>query len=199
MTSGSSTLTSNPSYGIDGSRKLAVEFDNWKWRKGSIFDADTRTELYRMESHMFSPQVVLYSVRDGAPSPESRGEASLHMMKSKINIRLHGQEIVLKPKPGFLKDGNTYVSPALKGATLTWQSKSKLNYLELLCLDENAMPVARVSLSNSFSLKKAGVIELASAVKSGPEMDEVVLTGLAMMQRRLMLFSSIGTAALAST
>jgi hypothetical protein len=179
-----------PESSLGQTRTLTIQFDNLKWRKATVLDSERKTELYRVESHVRNPQIIMHSLLENVPSAESTGEATFHTLSSRIDIRLHGQEIELNSR-GFLKDGYTYVSRARPGATMTWKSKSKLNYLELVCLDERAIPVARTSFP-SWSLTSAGTIELAGeeTVKRGREMDEIILTGLAMMQQRMTVFAS---------
>ncbi|RFU32942.1 hypothetical protein B7463_g3396, partial [Scytalidium lignicola] len=192
MTTTSEAQSFEPERSTSQARTLHIQFDNWKWRKGTILDSDQKTELYRIECHTRAPQIIMYSLRDSVQSPESRGEVTMHAMTSRMDIRIHNEDIKLTSR-GILKDGHSYTSPALEGAKLTWQSKSKLDYLNLLCLDENAMPVARTSFANSWKATKGGTIELAGdgVVKDGRAMDKVVLTALAMIQQRLVLYATV--------
>lgn len=185
--------TAEPSNAIltsDQTRTLVVRFDNWKWRKATIFDLDEKTELYRLECHLRKPQIIMESLLDNAPSPQSKGEATFHALSSRIDIRLHDNDIQLISQ-GLMKDSYTYASPALNGAKMTWQSKSRGRYFNLICLDERAIPVAQVSLG-SWSVTKAGTIELAGErlMSHGPEVDEIILTALAMMQQRLTRYAA---------
>src|ERR1700722_3861588 len=117
--------TAEPSNAIltsDQTRTLVVRFDNWKWRKATIFDSDEKTELYRLECHLHKPQIIIERLLDNAPSPQSKGEATFHALSSRIDIRLHDNDIQLISR-GLMKDSYTYASAALNGAKMTWQSK----------------------------------------------------------------------------
>lgn len=172
------------SYTPNKTRTLTVQFDNWKWRKGTILDED-KTELYRVECHIRSPQIIIQPVLENISLSESRGEVTFHTLSSHIDLRLHNEDIKLISR-GMLKDGYTYESPAQNGVKMTWQGKSKWDYLNLVCLNDKAMPVARISLT-TWGTTKAGTIELAvvGVLNEGRERDEVILTGLAMLQLRL--------------
>jgi hypothetical protein len=69
---------------------------------------------------------------------------------------------------------------------MTWQSRSKGRDFNLVCLDDKAIAVAQISIG-SWSITKAGTIELVGerVTRKGPLMDEIILTGLAMMQQRM--------------
>ena len=185
MASTSAVETGTENYTADQTRTLIVRFDNWKWRKATILESDENTKLYRIECHTRKPQIIMQSLLDNSASTDSSGDATFHTLSSRIDIRLHDQSIKLTSR-GSLKDGYTYASPALNGAKMTWQSRSMGRDLNLVCLDERAIPVAQISMG-SWSVTKAGTIELTGerVMNQGPVMDEIVLTGLAMMQQRL--------------
>ena len=176
-------------YTAGQTRTLTVRFDNWKWRKATISGSDENAKLYRIECHMRKPQIILQSLLSNSASTEASGDASFHTLSSRIDIRLHDQRIELISR-GSLKNVYTYVSHAFDGAKMTWQSRSIGRDFNIVCLDEKAIPVAQISLG-SWSLTKAGTIELTGArvMNQGPEMDEIVLTGIAIMQQRLTTYA----------
>ncbi len=178
-------------------RTLHVKFDNWKWRKASIFDSDQQIELYRLECHTPKPQIIMLppsSTSSQQPTPAPIGEASFHSLTSRIDTTLHNRNhTIALTSRGALKDGFTYDSPAHNWAKLTWQSQTKWDYFKMVLLDETAMPVARIAHS-SWSMTKAATIELLRE-KAGHEcdgelMDEIVLTGLAVLTKRLINYSA---------
>jgi len=177
-------------------RTLHVQFDNWMWRHASIFDSDEKTPLYRVECHLRNPKLILHLVpghNSSASSTRSTvttGEASFHYLKNHIGIKLVHDSIKLTSR-GTFKDGYTYPSPTRHGATMTWQSKSRGKYFDMVCLDETAMPVARVSLAMC-KVKNAVKFELVSedVMREGTARDEMVMTGLAVLQQRLCNWSA---------
>ncbi|KIN03545.1 hypothetical protein OIDMADRAFT_51505 [Oidiodendron maius Zn] len=177
-------------------RSLIVQFDNWKWRNATILDANTKTVLYRLACHMRKPQLIMHSVLENEnPATDPTGDASFHSLSSRITIRLHGQDFDLTSR-GMWKDGYTYASPTRNGEKMTWKGEKRQFDLNIVCLDEKALPVARTSFA-SWSMTKAGIIELAdkNVMNEGPERDEIVLTALAMAQQRLTGYVSATSAA----
>lgn len=166
-------------------RNMIIKFDDWKWRKASILDADLRTVMYRVEYHMRKPQIIMYPISKG--KAESRNEATLHYMSSLIDINMDGQAIALKSR-GMLKDGYTFDSSARDGAKMTWHSHTWCGYFNLVCENEQSVPVARLSLAYLWSMTTAAatfqVLE-KELLEDGQHLDEVLLTGLAMMQHRM--------------
>jgi hypothetical protein len=172
----------------DQTRSLLVQFDNWKWRNATILDSNTKTPLYRVECHVRKPQIIIRSVLESEAGIDPTGDATFHTFSSRISIRLHGHDMDLSSR-GMLKDGYTYTSPTRNGEKMTWQGEKRPFDLNLVCLDEKALPVARTSFGK-WSITKAGTIELAgkNVIEEGHERDEVVLTALAVVQQRLMVY-----------
>jgi hypothetical protein len=164
---------------------LEVRFDNWKWRKAAIVNPHEGNGLYRIECHLRSPQITIHSLDDTSLPNTPIGDATFHTLSSRIDIRLHEHQIILSSS-GLWKDAYTYTSPTLRGMKMTWQSRSKGRDFNLVCLDDKAIAVAQISIG-SWSITKAGTIELVGerVTRKGPLMDEIILTGLAMMQQRM--------------
>lgn len=175
---------------IAQTRTLQVEFDNWKWRKATVSDLHEKAELYRVEFHVRKPQIIVQPTSQNDPTIKTIGEVTFHCLSSRIDIVLNGRDIELSSR-GFWKDGYTYASPALDGARMTWQSRCRGGYFDLVCLNEAAMAVARAVLALG-SVKKVATIEImgGEAMIEGRGMDEMVLTGLAILQQRLTTYSA---------
>ena len=181
-------------------RTLQVHFDNWTWRKATIYDRNDKLELYRVECHIRKPHIVLRSSssEEKSDSAPSLGEASVHCLSSRISINLQSERFELS-SCGAFKNGYTYKSPSIGSVTRTWRSKNKLGYFDLLLVDEAATPIARISLS-MWRLHKVAKFEIMheNIAQGGKALDEVLLTGLAVMQKRLTMYCATLGASTAS-
>lgn len=169
--------------------RLHIEMDNWKWRKATIFGADKKTELFRAECHMRSPQLRL---RNLSSSFGREDTATIHCMSSDIDITLQGQAIKLKSR-GVFKDGWTYSSPTGNGVQLTWKTEDFWNCFTLVCQDAHGVTLARGTLRKA-SMKTAGKIEiLDERVSNNPAaVHEFALFGMAVMQARITVLAASG-------
>ena len=64
---------------------------------------------------------------------------------------------------------------------MTWKQTAMWKKLEFVLLDEKMAPVAKFS-PNCWSFKKAGTMELVDGAMEKELMDEVLITGLAVLQ-----------------
>ncbi len=181
-------------------RTLQVQFDDWKWRKATIYDIDDKTELYQVECHLRKPHIVLLPIADDIETIKRRGEISMHTLSSRISLNLHGQSFDLT-SCGIVKNGYTYTSSTGGGAKRTWKSKSRCGYFDLILVDEaTALTIARMSMS-MWHVHKAVKIEFmdGKVMREDAAIDEVILTGLAVMQQRLVMYNaSLGASSLAT-
>jgi hypothetical protein len=77
-----------------------------------------------------------------------------------------------------------YSSPAGGSASMRWKSQG--HNLDLVCLDEREVPIARLHFSN-WSMYKCGKLELIGPMANdgGSVMEEIIVTGLAMAEYAL--------------
>lgn len=176
---------------VSGSaRKLEIYYDNFKYRKATIFDSQQKENaLYTLEMHLRKPHLILYPC--GEPSTSTRANhASTHCMTSRIDVNVQGRNIDLVSN-GYFKDGYTWRSPARNGERMSWKSKSAMGYFTIVCTNEQGTAVGRYSHS-CWSFKKTGTFELMGERFTAPgvEMEEVLMTGLAMMYQRVTTYSA---------
>ena len=179
-------------------RTLQVHFDNWKWRKATIYDRNDKLELYRIECHVCKPHIVLRgrSSEEKHASANVLGEASVHCLSSRISIDLQSERFELS-SCGAFKNGYTYNSPSTGPAKRTWRSKNKCGYFDLLLVDEASRTLARICMS-LWRLHKIAKFEIMDEdiARGGKALDEVLLTGLAVLQNRLtMYYATLGASA----
>jgi hypothetical protein len=87
---------------------------------------------------------------------------------------------------GLFKLDYSYESPAFGGMRMTWKPRKKTDELNMVLLDDQAIPVGRFEPSN-WALKKNGKMELLGpSLKNEKVMDEVVATCLAVIHYRQM-------------
>ena len=139
-------------------------------------DEDKGTLLYEMDLRNRRPQIT---VRRAEPNNETVGTVNFHPLNRKVDLQVHDQSFRLKSKNWKYCDLQWESAP-FGGQTLTWQRQTMWVVLDHLLLDENNLPVAK--FSPTCSMKKAGRIELMDGGMSQEQLDEVVITGMAVMQ-----------------
>ena len=173
--SDSSAYPPQPHHTQAPSRLMNVVYEHYRTDRIRVLDADNTNTLYTMKLQMKKPHIVVK-----ATSTETTiGTANLHMFKGGIDTTVHDNSITLS-KHGFFKSTYTWPSPALEGATLTWKFKNL--GVEILCLDEREIAIARFRFNN-WSAKKCGTLEmLGPQADGGLLMDEILVTGLAVVE-----------------
>lgn len=162
------------------SRTLNVRYEGWPINSVRVLDEDNATLLYSVKLKMRKPHLAVNSASTGA----TIGTVNFHNLSSRIDINLHDSPIALTSR-GALKSSYTYPSAALGGGEMTWKTKG-LN-LDLICLDERSMPVARFIFSN-WSLRKCGTFEMIGPAGARIDvMEETLVTGLALVEAMLTL------------
>ena len=161
-------------------RLLHIYYDD-KWlRKLKVVDSDKTTLLYDVETNrMRRPDMIM---RRG-DSNDTIGTVKIHLFRTRIETYVHDQHLQLTSS-SCMKGDYSYTSPALQNTTLTWQPRRKLDPLDMVLLDDKAMPIAKFS-PTYWAKKKTGKIEfLGNHANDQSVMDEIVVTALAIMQFR---------------
>jgi hypothetical protein len=153
-----------------------------------VYDSDKTTPLYEVE---LGWKKLEMKIRSTATNNEI-GTAEYHFVKTRIDTTVHGTPIRLSSQ--HWNREYTYDSPAFIGAKLTWKPQRKLDELDMVLLDEKAMPIARFMPAN-WAMKKGGKLEILSQSVGGQEvMDEVVVSTLAVMYYRHVQRGAAGSA-----
>jgi hypothetical protein len=90
-----------------------------------------------------------------------------------------------------------YTSPAFGGRTLTWQRQTPWVVLDHYLVDEHAMPIAR--FRPKFAIKKNCIIEIVDRNLPQDAVDEIVMTGMAVMENTKYYACSGASAAASSS
>lgn len=105
---------------------------------------------------------------------------TFHSFSSDIDLTVHNQPIVLT-KSGFFTSAHEFSSLAT-GGVFKWKNDGVFSGGDMLCLDQREQLIARFESSN-WAMKKEGKFELSPGV-SGVLMDEIVASGIAMVEQR---------------
>lgn len=159
----------------ENGRTLHVYHDNWKGRDGKIYDADKETVLYSIAQRMRSPQLT---VRD--PSGQDIATLSFHTWSRKMDASFRGNDFRLKTSNLCWKSVDVdYDSPAFQ-AHMTWKRKTIWMVLSITLVDENNVAIAK--FSPVVAKRKFGRIQLFRGDLTQSQIDEIVFTGLSVMQ-----------------
>ena len=174
--------TPNQSYGQQplAPRTLHVYAESWTHRHARILDSDKRTPLYHVDMNsagLFSskPHIKVNVASTGAQI----GTVTLHSMSSDMDMTVHNQPIALG-RAGFLSSAYEFNSLAT-GGTLKWKRDGMFT-TDMVCIDQREQVFARF-LNSNWAVKKEGKFELGPGV-TGPLMDEIVTSGIAVEYRR---------------
>jgi hypothetical protein len=158
-------------------RTLHIYYDDWKVSSVRIMDTDKRVELFKVKLQLKKPHLSIASARTGT----TIGTATYHSFTSRIDITVHGSPISMTPCGTLGRKGHEYSSPARGSANMRWKYQN--HNLDLVCLDEREVPIARFHFSN-WSMYKCGKLELIGPTgnEDGAVMEEIIVTGLAIAE-----------------
>ena len=144
------------------------------WR---VLDNDRVTELFKAKSNLRKPHLRVTSSATGC----TLGAATFDSRSERIDTIVRGSQFSMMPcgTPG--RKAYIYSSPAHRGAKVTWKTQG--HSLDLLCLDERDVVIARFCFDES-STHKCGKLELIGPTANGNSAltEEVIATALAMAQ-----------------
>ena len=158
-------------------RTLHFYYETWRENSMSVTDSDKSTVLYVAKIRVRKPHMTFQRPTTNA----DLAIVSFHILSSRIEITLHGQSVLLNSK-GMFKNGYSFVSPTFRNETMTWKRDNCSTDIAMVCVDGADVPVARIAACN-WSVKKLGKMELfGPKAQSGDTLDEIVVTGLAVLQ-----------------
>ena len=162
-------------------RALHIYHPHGNPAKATIFDADKTTPLYTVKIRMLKPHLIVAAAASSSPAPIAT--ALFHDFRSHIDVVVRGTPLTLHSR-GIAKSGHAYISPALGGAEVVWKRESMVGK-DMRCEDGNGSVLARLKF-NSWAWKKCGTLEvMAAGADGGRAMEEIVVTGMVMMEHNL--------------
>lgn len=164
-------------------RTLHVYYGSGHFRSVHVVDENKSTPVYNVDCHhKWLKSYPTLNIRSAFNNTEL-ASISYHGWKARIDAIISGQPVILTTK-GFGRVNFSYDSPALSGARVTWTAQKRLDELNMVLLDDKAMPLARF-LPAGLSWKKCGRLELLNTAMTSPQlMDEIAITALAIMVYR---------------
>ncbi len=162
-------------------RTLNINYENRHTSPILIVDAaHDNTTLFALNLQLHKPHMTI----SHASTSATIGTATFHALTTRIDTTAHDSPIALTAH-GILRTSYTWSSPARGDVPKRWKGGSSSS--ELVCLTGNKVAVARV-LFTCWSVKRCGSLEILGAeAKGGGFMDEVVVTGLALVESVLAL------------
>jgi hypothetical protein len=146
-----------------------------------VLDSDKTSVIYTINNQSKKPQLTIQSASTNA----TIGTFVFHLLTSRIDATVQDHSFSMTSH-GLFKLEYSYESPAFGGMKMTWKPRKKTDELNMVLLDDQAMPVARFEPSN-WAVKKNGKMELLGpSLRNEEVMDEVVATGLAVIHYRQM-------------
>ena len=146
-----------------------------------VLDSDKTSVVYTINNQSKKPQLTIQSTSTNSII----GRFVFHLLTSRIDATVHAHYFSMTSH-GLFKLDYSYESPAFGGMKMTWKPRKKTDELNMVLLDDQAMPVARFEPSN-WAVKKNGKMELLwMSLRNEEVMDEVVATGLAVIHYRQM-------------
>ncbi|KAJ5550754.1 hypothetical protein N7461_005452 [Penicillium sp. DV-2018c] len=129
------------------------------------------------------------------PSEEVIGSGNINAISINASYELHGQKGHLLAQKRF-KTVYTHrslnFSDTESPVTMTWTSDAGFKSWDFVCVDEQQMPVARLS-TNCWAVKKIGKIEfLGPKADSRAAQEEIMVTGITLYSCMILRCNNIG-------
>lgn len=156
-------------------RTLHMYVENWRLRQASILDEDKSTVLYNIDMRNRRPNLTFRDAND-----DLVGTVKFNPWTRAITANIHNTDISVKSK-NWKSCNIIYTSQAFAGQVLEWQRQTPWVVLDHFLVDENNMPVAKIS-PREWAKKKYATIELVDPNLPQEAIDEIVITGLAVFQ-----------------
>ncbi|KAL2811396.1 hypothetical protein BJX63DRAFT_276173 [Aspergillus granulosus] len=176
-------------------RTLDVAFTSWTGRQLRICENDeTGPLVYAADLKSRKPH-MLFQASGTAQLPAS---VIFHSFSRTIDISINNHEIPMRPTSKW-KYEYGFDSPALGGKNLVWKKSNRWKYLNIECVDDTGTVYAQFNMHKGLSMKKAGKLDILEPCSiSKGLVDELVVTGLAVVYLQLMHTMSANSAAGAS-
>ncbi|KAI4088977.1 MAG: hypothetical protein LQ344_005729 [Seirophora lacunosa] len=194
--------TGPPAPDYNTPRILHIYRDGLTHRHMTITDMDKSHPLYQMDQNSGSafsskPHMTISQPSSrpggggGGNTPAVVGTATFHTWSRTIDLELHGRPVPFESE-GFFTRAYAYASPAF-GERLRWECDGVWG-ADLVLVNARKEWIARFDAS-LFSMTKTGKIHVVHGGITGAALDEIVVSGCAMMQHERRRRSSSGGAA----
>ncbi|KAL3480528.1 hypothetical protein BJX99DRAFT_220350 [Aspergillus californicus] len=173
------------------SRSIHIDFSGWTQKPVHVTEGGpSGAVIYTLHLTSRNPQIKFVTAKG---SPATFATVGFQDPSSELDIQVYNHRITMDVKTRLKKEG-TYRSPSLENAPLTWKSRStKLVDFELR--DGNGIPLAQFNPHPSWSLRRAGRLDLfGPSVSDGRLMEEIMVTAFALVHSTtIQLEAAVGT------
>jgi hypothetical protein len=173
----------------DVAQTLEIRYTGLSGREAHVLDAATSdaahpTVLYTVEYRTRKPNVHVYRgpAASGAGAGAEIATGVYHNFTTcRLDVRVGGQALELRPRRMLSSDYKWTGSAALGGQTLMWDHKPRWRSDQYVLIDEQGLPVARLTQKCS-SLRRLGNLEiLGRCPQTQAAVDEIVATCLTLV------------------
>lgn len=173
--------TGPPAPDYNTPRILHIYRDSITGRHMTITDIDKSHPLYKIDQNsgaLFSskPHMTILSPSQSSHAPI--GTATFHNWSRTIDLEFHGHPVSFDSE-GIFTRAYAYQSPAF-GERLRWECDSIWG-ADLVLVNGRKEEIARFD-SSLFSISKTGKIHIVNGGITGAALDEIVVSGCAMVQ-----------------
>lgn len=168
-------------------RTLHIYREGLTQKRGTVYDSDKTTPLYLIRNSWAAgwsgkPNVEITSPGTG----QVIATVTFHAWSRTVDFMLHGQALPMDPA-GWFTRSYTFQSPI---GTLKWQKTGIWGY-SLQCVTERGEWLARFDTAY-FSMRKEGRLEIVSRELPQMLVDQLVVTGIAMVEIEKRAHASAG-------
>lgn len=156
----------------------------------TVTDLDKKHPLYQIDQNSGAP---LFSSKPHMTISQSTSKAvvgtvTFHSWSRTIDLEVHGRPIPFESE-GMFTRAYAYSSPAF-GERLRWECDG-IWRADLILVNSRQEWIARFE-SSMFSMSKEGKIHVVNGAITGPALDEIMVSGSAMVQLQRRRRSSSG-------
>ena len=159
-------------------RTLHIYREGFTQKRGTIYDSDKTTPLYLLRNSWsadWSPSKPHIEILSPSTS-QTIATVTFHAFSRTIDFLIHGHPLPLDAA-GWFTRSHTFQSPI---GVLKWEATSIWGY-SLQCITESGEWLARFDTAY-WSMKKEGRLEIVSRELPQQLVDQLVVTGLAMVE-----------------
>lgn len=173
-----------------GSRTFEVHYSSWNIDM-RVVDPSTSQQLYTLSGNGLGKTLTAINAAGVVV-----GTGRTSSMSSSVTINLTGANngggggATFETHTGKFWGGNpSYESPAFGGQKMTWKNKMMSTKISYTLIGEDGLALARFE-SAGMKWKRVGALEIVDAVQGQEKVDEIVVTVLTLLYRKLVAMNT---------
>lgn len=171
-----------PPPSIHEPRLLHIYVDGMTHRHLTIVDSDKRTALYTVSANLgsiFSSKPHMRIFRGSDQTNPPIGTADFRKLSRAVDLTIQGRPVSMEAT-GFFARGHGFPSSIV--GPLQWESDGVFGS-DLVLVNERQEWLAKFH-NSAFAVSKEGKLEISNGEISGAFLDEIVVSGLAVIEYR---------------